>query len=114
MLSDFVIIFEIIIFASRLDFLVVFEVSGFAISFMTYLLHAMSVGVVTRLAGGGSASGTNSGYADGTGTAATFYHPYGVTVDTLGVLFISDYSNHLIRTMSPAGLISCFLFVSYY
>ena len=56
------------------------------------------VGVVTRLAGS-----TSSGSDDGTGSAATFYNPSGIAVDTVGVMYVADSDNHLIRKISPAG-----------
>ncbi len=48
-------------------------------------------GVVTTLAGSGSA-----GASDGTGTAATFYWPVGVATDGTN-LYVSDWGNNLIR-----------------
>ena len=51
----------------------------------------ISSGVVTTLAGTGS-----SGSADGTGTAASFYSPGGITSDGTN-LFVADVGNHLIR-----------------
>ena len=56
------------------------------------------IGVVTRLAGGGSA-----GHADGIGTVATFNGPSSLAVDTMGVVFVSDTGNRLVRTITPAG-----------
>jgi len=51
----------------------------------------ISTGAVTTLAGTGS-----SGSANGTGTSASFYHPYGITTDGTN-LYVADSSNHLIR-----------------
>ena len=51
----------------------------------------ISTGVVTTLAGTGS-----SGSANGTGTSASFYAPYGITTDGTN-LYVADVSNHLIR-----------------
>jgi len=48
-------------------------------------------GTVTILAGTGS-----SGSANGTGTSASFYYPYGITTDGTN-LYVADYYNHLIR-----------------
>ncbi len=56
----------------------------------------VSNAVVTTLAGGGGASLTNSGSADGTGTAATFYNPYGVATDGTYV-YVADTWNARIR-----------------
>ena len=61
------------------------------------------VGVVTTLAGGGSAGGVASGSVDGTGSAALFNSPYGVAVSTLGTVYVADTSNQLIRMISLAG-----------
>ena len=49
-------------------------------------------GVVTTLAGSGAI-----GFADGTGTAATFNWPYGVAVDSAGTVYVADKSNHRVR-----------------
>ena len=67
------------------------------------------LGVVTRLAGGGSASGVATGSVDGTGSAATFCNPTGVAVSTLGTVYVADYNNHLIRMISPTGTIIAFM-----
>ena len=48
-------------------------------------------GAVTTVAGTGS-----TGSANGTGTSASFYHPYGITTDGTN-LYVADSSNHLIR-----------------
>ena len=57
--------------------------------------------VVSTLAGGGCDSCTNSGDANGNGTAAQFYNPQGVTVDR-GVLYVGDTSNNAIRAIAIA------------
>ena len=63
------------------------------------------LGVVTRLAGGGSAGGTASGSVDGTGSAAKFRYPYGVVATTSGVVYVADTGNNLIREISPTGTV---------
>ena len=65
-------------------------------------------GVVTRLAGGGSAGGVSAGSEDGTGSAAKFYHPYGVAVSTSGTVYVADRLNNLVRMISPAGTVPLF------
>ena len=62
-------------------------------------------GVMTRLAGGGSAIGVASGLVDGVSSAAMFRSPRGVSVDSVGNVYIADSNNHLIRTISPTGTV---------
>lgn len=60
-------------------------------------------GVVTTIAGSGTA-----GYADGSGTAASFRQPIGIAVDSLGNIFIGDSNNHVIRKITPDGTVTTF------
>jgi prepilin-type N-terminal cleavage/methylation domain-containing protein len=62
-------------------------------------------GQVTRLAGGG-ASGSTSGYQDGNGDEALFRSPSGVAADTIGNIYVADYSNHRIRKITPSGQVT--------
>ncbi len=59
-----------------------------------------SSGVVTTLAGSGSA-----GTTDGQGTAASFNAPYGVAVDSLGNVYTSSQNSNLIREITSTGLV---------
>jgi sugar lactone lactonase YvrE len=59
-------------------------------------------GVVTTLAGTPGASGT----ADGTGAAAKFNLPAGITVDGSGNLYVADYGNGSIRKVTAAGVVT--------
>ena len=59
------------------------------------------LGEVTTLAGSGSAA-----FAEGDGTAASFYYPEGVAVDSGGNVFVADKTNHRIRKVTPAGAVS--------
>ena len=61
-----------------------------------------SAGVVTTLAGTAGSSGST----DATGSAARFYNPYGVSVDTAGNVFVADYSNRTIRKVTSAGVVT--------
>jgi len=59
-------------------------------------------GVVTTLAGGPGAPGS----ADGTGSAARFYYPYGVAVDSAGNVYVADASNCTIRKVTTSGMVT--------
>jgi mucin-19 len=58
-------------------------------------------GVASTFAGSGT-----SGFADGTGTSATFNTPVGITVDPLNTVYVSDIGNHRIRKITPAGVVT--------
>ena len=58
------------------------------------------IGTVTTSAGG------VQGSADGTGADARFSYPEGVAVDGDGNLYVTDTSNHTIRKITPAGVVT--------
>src|SRR5665213_948225 len=67
-----------------------------------YLIRKITPGgVVTTLAGGGSGVGTN-----GIGTAASFNQPFGVAVDTVGNIYVTDTLNNLIRKITSGGVVT--------
>ena len=57
-------------------------------------------GSISVLAGG------VGGFADGTGAAAQFTGVGGLAVDDIGVVWVADFGNHVIRTITPAGVVS--------
>jgi sugar lactone lactonase YvrE len=65
-------------------------------------------GEVTTLAGTPyiASYDTPSTYADGTGPAAEFYSPSGVAVDANGNVYVADAGNHVIRQITPAGVVT--------
>ncbi|HEU4889131.1 MAG TPA: hypothetical protein VFV49_14695, partial [Thermoanaerobaculia bacterium] len=54
------------------------------------------------------AGSTTSGSLDGTGAAARFNFPKGLVFDSSGNLFVADGTNHLIRKITPAGVVTTF------
>jgi sugar lactone lactonase YvrE len=59
-------------------------------------------GVVTTLAGSPGVYGS----ANGSGTAAQFYQPSSVSVDTNGNIFVADTLNHMVRMVTSGGTVS--------
>jgi hypothetical protein len=63
----------------------------------------LSTGVIALLAGNISTTGTT----DGTGAAARFNYPADITFDGSNY-YICDYTNHTIRKMTTAGVVTTF------
>jgi sugar lactone lactonase YvrE len=59
-----------------------------------------TTGVVSTVAGG------SQGFADGIGTTAKFFLPYGVAVDATKNVFVADTYNQRIRKISPTGVVT--------
>jgi sugar lactone lactonase YvrE len=59
-------------------------------------------GLVTTLAG----TAGQSGSVDGTGAAARFNLPTGITCNAQGDLYVSDLGSHLIRKITAAGVVT--------
>src|SRR5437773_76309 len=59
-------------------------------------------GVVTTLAGTPGVHGS----ADGTGSAAQFWQPWRIAVDSAGIVYVADQANSTIRKITPAGVVT--------
>ena len=69
---------------------------------LTITPSGLTVGVISTVAG---LAGTG-GSSNGTGSAALFSSPEGVTVDGSGNLYVADTGNHTIRKITPAGAVT--------
>jgi sugar lactone lactonase YvrE len=59
-------------------------------------------GFVTTLAG----NGFNAGYTDGSSVASRFARPWGVTVDSQNIVYVTELDNSTIRRIEPNGNVS--------
>lgn len=59
-------------------------------------------GVTSTFAG----TAGRSSSVDGTGDAAVFEDPYGVTADLAGNVYVSDAGDHTVRKITPAGVVT--------
>jgi len=60
---------------------------------------------VTTVAG----LGATPGWIDGTGSVVRFNQPSGIAMGVGGIFYISEYSNHTIRTMTSGGTVTTLL-----
>lgn len=60
-------------------------------------------GLVSTLAGNAAA-----GWQDGVGSTAQFQLPHGIAVDTAGTVYVADTYNHVIRKVTPSGVVTTF------
>ncbi|MBX2905379.1 MAG: Ig-like domain-containing protein [Taibaiella sp.] len=62
-----------------------------------------TAGVISTFVGNGTASTTGDG---GPASAATVNQPYGIAIDALGNIYISEYSGGVVRRVNTSGTIS--------
>lgn len=74
----------------------------YVVDFENHTLRKINQGTVSTLAG----AATEAGDTDGPGPTARFKEPADVVVDASGHLYVADHGNHVIRRISPDGLVS--------
>jgi sugar lactone lactonase YvrE len=72
-------------------------------SFSNAIRKIDTAGNVTTIAGNPEGI---QGFADGKGELALFYHPSSVVVTPNGTLYVADTLNHVIRKITPLGVVS--------
>ncbi len=73
-------------------------------TFNSIIRKVTLAGIVTTFAGEDNLIGR----VDGTGSAARFTFPRGLTADSAGNVYVADTSNHTIRKITPAGAVTTF------
>ena len=70
-------------------------------------VREVSSGIISTIAGNGIA-GPESAEIGGPATNAHLNGPFGITLDTSGNIYISDYNNNYIKVVSPAGIMNIY------
>jgi sugar lactone lactonase YvrE len=74
-----------------------------------YVADAGDSNCIRKIAPDGTVSalaGQSEGYADGSGSAASFNTPSGMAIDRAGNLYVADTGNNAIRKISPQGVVT--------
>lgn len=65
-----------------------------------HTIRKIQGGMVSTVAGDGF------GFSDGSGSAAKFNSPFGIAINTSGKIFVADYRNYRVRTITNIDLVS--------
>jgi alpha-tubulin suppressor-like RCC1 family protein len=77
--------------------------NSYIADFTNHIIRKMTpLGEVTTLAGLAETDGS----ADGAGADARFFNPSGIALAAGGVIYVCDESNHTIRKITPAGVVT--------
>src|SRR5439155_4578269 len=91
---------------ARFSYLFGIAVDGAGNVYVTDLYNTIRkitpAGVVTTLAGTPGVHGS----ADGAGSAAQFWQPWGIAVDSAGIVYVADQANSTIRKITRAGVVT--------
>ena len=74
-----------------------------------YVVDGSTLEIVSPSGGAWSVTnlaGSAAGFADGTNTSALFNMPQGIALDGAGNVYVADTGNHVIRKVTPAGLVT--------
>ncbi len=76
------------------------------IKLLVLFFYSISISAQTVTTFAGGCSEVYHGLVNATGTAARFYYPRAITVDTHGTFYVADSGNNCIRKISPTGVVT--------
>lgn len=80
--------------------------SKFRACAFTLFLSTLPVAGAAQLLEVSPLAGSEGGYANGTGAGASFFYPMAAVVDRLGYVYVADTANHVIRLVTPDGVVT--------